>query len=90
MGVTKFHDFDCVMLENAALGLLITQSVGPRIISLRFRGGNILFPVLPDLVVEHLDGKPFHFHGGHRLWHAPKHIRTYEPDDQARYRNPCR
>ena len=82
MGVTKFHDFDCVTLENAAVSLLVTQSVGPRIISLRFRGGDNLFAVLPDLVVERPDGKPFHFHGGHRLWYAPEHIRTYEPDDQ--------
>jgi len=82
MDATKFLDFECVTLENAAISLLVTQSVGPRIISLRFRGGNNLFAVLPDLVVERPDGKPFHFHGGHRLWYAPEHIRTYEPDDQ--------
>lgn len=82
MKTTKFLDFDCVLLENAALSLLVTQSVGPRIISLRFNGGDNLLAELPDIVTERPDGKPFHFYGGHRLWHAPENMpRTYVPDD---------
>ncbi len=82
MNTTKFLDFDCVSLENAALSLLVTQSVGPRIISLRFNGGDNLFAELPDFVTERPDGKLFHFYGGHRLWHAPENMpRTYVPDD---------
>jgi hypothetical protein len=82
MQTTKFLDFDCVSLENAALSLLVTQSVGPRIISLRFNGGNNLFAELPDTVTERPDGKMFHFYGGHRLWHAPENMpRTYALDD---------
>jgi hypothetical protein len=83
MKTTKFLDFDCVSLENATLSLLVTQSVGPRIISLHFNGGDNLFAELTDFVTERPDGKVFHFYGGHRLWHAPENMpRTYFPDDE--------
>jgi hypothetical protein len=82
MNTIKFHDLDCISLENAALSLLVTQSVGPRIVSLRFNGGDNLFAELPDFVTERPDGKLFRFYGGHRLWHAPENMpRTYVPDD---------
>jgi hypothetical protein len=83
MNITKFLDIDCVSLENAVLSLLVTQSVGPRIISLCFNGGENLFAELPDFVTERPDGKLFHFYGGHRLWHAPENMpRTYALDDK--------
>ena len=83
MTTTKFLDIDCVPLENTSLSLLVTQSVGPRIISLRFNGGDNLFAELPDFVTERSDGKLFHFYGGHRLWHAPENMpRTYALDDE--------
>lgn len=83
MQTTTFLDLDCVPLENAALSLLVTRSVGPRVISLRFHGGDNLFAELPDYVTERPDGKTFRFYGGHRLWHAPEHMpRTYALDDE--------
>lgn len=83
MQTIKYLDFDCVPLANDAIKLLVTQSVGPRIISLRFNDGNNLFAELPDFVTERPDGGLFHFYGGHRLWHAPENMpRTYFPDDQ--------
>lgn len=79
---TRFLGFDCVALENRTLELLVTQSVGPRIISLRFNGGDNLFAELPDLTEALPDGDTYHFYGGHRLWHAPEAMpRTYVPDD---------
>jgi hypothetical protein len=79
----KFLNYDCVCLENSFLSLLITQSLGPRIISLRFNGGDNLFAELPDFVTKRPDGNFFHFHGGHRLWHAPENMpRTYTVDNQ--------
>jgi len=82
MDTFKFQDFDCVPLENDTVSLLVTQSVGPRVISLRFNSGDNLFADLPDFVTERPDGKVFHFYGGHRLWHAPESMpRTYFPDD---------
>ena len=83
MQTTRFLNFDCVPLTNDAISLLITQSVGPRIISLQFKGGDNLFAELPDFVTERPDGTLFHFYGGHRLWYAPENMpRTYYPDDR--------
>jgi hypothetical protein len=83
MKTTKFLGQDCVYLENQAVSLLVTQSVGPRIINLCFNGGDNLFAELPDFVTARPDGKPFYFYGGHRLWHAPENMpRTYSPDDK--------
>ena len=82
MNTTRFLDFDCVPLENTAISLLITRSVGPRVISLRFQGGDNLFAELPGFTTECPDGTLFHFYGGHRLWHAPENMpRTYVHDN---------
>lgn len=78
----KFLDYDCVALENEHLSLLVTQSVGPRVISLHLKGGDNLFAELPDFATRRPDGRDFHFRGGHRLWHAPESMpRTYALDD---------
>ena len=82
MDTIQYQGLDCVALENASLSLLVTQSVGPRILSLRYKGGENLFAELPNFVSERPDGKLFHFRGGHRLWHAPEAMpRTYALDD---------
>lgn len=82
METIKFQSIDCIRLQNSVISLLVTRSVGPRIISLGFKGGANLFAELPDFVTERPDGKLFHFYGGHRLWHAPESMpRTYFPDD---------
>ena len=77
-----YQGFDCVQIENAAISLLVTRSVGSRLISLSLHGGENLLAVLPDFVTRRPDGKAFHFYGGHRLWHAPENMpRTYALDD---------
>ncbi|MBI3151950.1 MAG: hypothetical protein HYZ21_07455 [Chloroflexi bacterium] len=79
----KFHNYKSISLANAVINLLVTQSVGPRVISLRYNGGENIFAELPDFTTQRPDGKIFHFHGGHRLWHAPENMpRTYVLDDQ--------
>lgn len=83
MKTTRYLGFDCVSLENAALSLLVTQSVGPRVLSLRFHGEDTLFAEVPDYITERPDGETYHVYGGHRLWHAPENMpRTYTPDDR--------
>ena len=83
MHTIKFQKFDCVPLENETIRLLVTQSAGPRVISLSFNDGENIFAELPDFVTERPDGKLFHFYGGHRLWHAPENMpRTYCPDER--------
>ena len=58
METIKYQDMDCIPLENAALRLLVTQSVGPRILSLR--RGFISCPklaALPDAVRAQFRGR---------------------------------
>ena len=78
----RFAGYDCVKLENEALALWVTRSVGPRIIGLALPGGESLFAVLPDDTAECPGLGMFSFRGGHRLWYAPEDPwRTYLPDD---------
>lgn len=79
----KYSGHDCCVLENDTLQLLVTRSVGPRIISFGFKNGDNLFAELPDFVTELPNGDVFHFYGGHRLWQAPEDFNTtYIPDDE--------
>lgn len=79
---TDYRGGEALVLSTPALELVVTTSVGPRVVSLRStagRAGNV-FLQLPD------DEQRYHgyyLRGGHRLWHAPEHIvRTYQPDDE--------
>lgn len=83
MQTQKFLNHDCVELKNDSISLLVTQSVGPRIISLRFNDGENILAELPNFFIKRPDGKNFHVYGGHRLWHSPEHMpRTYALDNQ--------
>ena len=83
MNTTTYLNLDCVALKNDAVELLVTQSVGPRIIRLNLPGGDNLLAELPDLTLDCPGSGPMHLWGGHRLWHAPEvKRRTYLPDDQ--------
>ena len=83
MKTTTFRDMECIIVQNDNLQLLVTRSIGPRIISLRFKQGENLFAELPDFVTERPDGKIYHFYGGHRLWISPEDpIGSYSLDDQ--------
>jgi len=82
MDIVKFLDLDCVPLENNSINLLVTKTVGPRILSFGFRNEENIFAELPDDTIECPGRGAFHFYGGHRLWHAPEEpTRTYLPDD---------
>jgi len=82
MKTEKIFGHECYMLDNQMLKLLVTRSVGPRILSLGFVEAENIFAELPDFVIECPGSGTFHFYGGHRLWHAPEEpSRTYLPDD---------
>lgn len=82
MGTVKFMNLECVQLKNDAVELLITQSVGPRIIRLGFSGGDNLLAELPEVALDCPGSGQMHVYGGHRLWHSPEvKARTYLPDD---------
>ncbi len=82
MDVVNFMGHECVSLGNETIQLLISRSVGPRILSLKFAAGENIFAELPEFVVECPGSGIFHAYGGHRLWHAPEELsRTFLPDD---------
>ncbi len=83
MDTVELMGLQCVELANDHISMLITQSVGPRVISLRAGRGENLFVELPGVTLDCPGKGPFHLYGGHRLWHAPEDpARTYLPDDQ--------
>jgi hypothetical protein len=72
----------CVRLTGERSTLLVTVSVGPRILGLIGAGPNLL-AVLPEATLERPTGAPFRLVGGHRLWAAPEVPElTYEPDER--------
>jgi hypothetical protein len=70
------------ILENDVLQIeYLTRS--PRILGLIPKGKPNMLAEIPDFRTIPTPWGDFHFHGGHRLWHAPESIpRTYVPDDQ--------
>ena len=79
---THFAGYDCIKLENDALALWVTQSVGPRIIGLALHGGANLLAEVPDKTLTCPGEGIYSLRGGHRLWYAPEDPqRTYLPDD---------
>jgi len=83
MKIISFNNLDCVELANDKVSLLVTQSIGPRIISLNLKGGENLLANLPDTTIETPGQKPYRFYGGHRLWVAPEWPEsTYLPDNE--------
>ena len=82
METVNFYGQECVVFGNKVIQLLITRSVGPRILSLKFTGGENLLAEMPDFITDCPGSGIYHFYGGHRLWHAPEvPSRTYLPDD---------
>lgn len=82
MKTINYAEHECCVLENNKVQILITRSVGPRILSFGFCEDENLFAELPNFVTELPTGGVFHFYGGHRLWVAPESFETtYIPDD---------
>jgi hypothetical protein len=78
----SFEGHEGVRLERGATALVVTTSVGPRILGLLHEGRNML-AVLPRSGLELPDGRTYAFLGGHRLWAAPEVTDvTYQPDDR--------
>jgi len=78
----KFNNVGCVEIANESLTLLVSVSVGPRVLSLKTKNGGNLFAELPGITLDCPGTGLFHLYGGHRLWYAPEEPRvTYLPDD---------
>ena len=79
----EFLGLPCVELKHEALSLLVTTTVGPRILSLRIHGGENLFAEVPEFTLDCPGAGKCHLWGGHRLWIAPERPElTYLPDDR--------
>ncbi len=74
--------FETVKLGNGVIELEVLRDGGPRVVGLRAGGSDLnLLAEVPGAVAV-TDWGPYHFLGGHRLWHAPEGApRSYEPDD---------
>lgn len=71
----------CVKLRNGAIEVVITTTVGPRIVHFGFADGQNLLNLGADAGTDPDDGE-WHPFGGHRLWHAPEvPDRTARPDN---------
>lgn len=82
MKTTYCQGLECVHLSNERLTLAVTQSVGPRVLSLRVDEGENIFAELPHVTIDTPGQRPYHFYGGHRFWYAPEDPKiTYLPDD---------
>lgn len=79
----KFQNQDCILVENKKIQVIISQTIGPRILGFNFHGANNLLAELPDCKTSLPDGSEYHFFGGHRFWIAPENIPlTYNHDDR--------
>ena len=78
---TQYEGWDAVRLSNGDAELVVTTSVGPRIIHYGLRNGPNAFQVIPETRGQ-TDGEEWKPYGGHRLWHAPEvKPRSYHPDN---------
>ena len=79
----RYLGLDCIEINMGRIELLITMSVGPRILSLRMDGGENIFAELPGQFLEYPGEGNFIFYGGHRLWCGPEEPSiTYIPDSK--------
>ncbi len=78
----KFLGIDCEEVKLGDFELRLACPIGPRIVSLSFRGSGNIFAELPEDYLDYLNRGRFKFYGGHRLWVAPEEPAiTYKPDD---------
>ena len=84
----QYEGWDAVRLANGDAELVVTTSVGPRIIHYGLKGGPNAFQVIPETRGQS-GGDAWVPYGGHRLWIAPEVMpRSYFPDTGA-YETPA-
>jgi hypothetical protein len=79
---TRFAGHESIQIEAGRVRLMVTTSVGPRVLGLLTEDGQNHLAELPDSTLECPGSGVFHLRGGSRLWAAPEDPRvTYRPDD---------
>jgi len=82
MMTTRFAGHEAIRIDAGSVSLMVTTSVGPRILGLLTADGRNAFVELPELTLPCPGSAPIHLYGGHRHWAAPEDPRvTYRPDD---------
>jgi hypothetical protein len=82
VSTARYAGHEAVQVEAGEVRLMVTTSVGPRVLALLDASGANAFAELPDATLTCPGSAPFHLYGGHRLWAAPEDPRvTYRPDD---------
>ncbi len=79
---TQYAGHEAIGIDAGRVRLMVTTSVGPRVLALLTEDGRNHFAELPDMTLECPGSDPIHLRGGSRLWAAPEDPRfTYRPDD---------
>ena len=79
---TRFAGHEAIMIEAGRIRLMVTTSVGPRVLGLLTEDGQNHLAELPEMTLTCPGSDDFHMRGGSRLWAAPEDPRfTYRPDD---------
>lgn len=82
MKPVRFADHDCLALENDTYVVIVSVSVGPRILCFRSKNGaNMLAE--SSAVAKDTPLGTWRAYGGHRLWIAPEEMPlSYSPDNE--------
>jgi len=80
---TQFAGHEAIRIDAGRMALMVTTSVGPRVLGLLTEDGRNHFAELPEMTLDCPGSAPIHLRGGSRLWTAPEDPRvTYRPDDE--------
>jgi hypothetical protein len=79
---TRYAGHEAIRIDAGRVALMVTTSVGPRVLGLLTHDGRNHFAELPEMTLDCPGSDPIHLRGGSRLWVAPEDPRvTYRPDD---------
>jgi len=79
---TQYAGHEAIQIAAGRVRLMVTTSVGPRVLGLLTEDGRNHFASLPAMTLDCPGSDPIHLRGGSRLWAAPEDPRfTYRPDD---------
>ncbi len=77
-----YEGYDCLRLANDTVEVIVTQSVGPRIVRYALHNGPNTFHLCSHLSKALPEGGEWKPYGGHRLWIAPEAFPfSYPPDN---------
>ena len=80
---TQFAGHEAIQIEAGRIRLMVTTSVGPRVLGLLTEDDRNHFAELPEMTLDCPGSRVIHLRGGSRLWAAPEDPRvTYRPDDE--------